>query len=129
MNVRCDVNIYANVQVLKLSVNKRTDASTPDTRRERTGGDRDPVADFQSCLFVVHRADLGSLQNFCISIRHEECKRSAWYSGNETAPVQRSELNEISRAPACDRRCVYQCHGRRRGNVRAQGVQTISADL
>ena len=53
--MRRDVDIHADIEILKLRVDQRVDADADaDARLERAGRDRYAVPDFQGCLLSVH---------------------------------------------------------------------------
>src|SRR5712692_3765426 len=70
MDMRNDVNVYTDIQVLELSVDQR--AHTPSSRAERTRGDRYTIANLQRGLLIVQRSNFRILNHFGIAVAHQD---------------------------------------------------------
>ena len=78
MNVRSNIDVHADIQILELSADQGTNAaSTNDAGLERAGGDRYTVADPQCGLLVIQSSDLGVLQELGVAIARQERERTS----------------------------------------------------
>ena len=64
MHVRRDIDVHANISILKLRIDQRIDANAADSWLKRSGRDRHAVADFQCGLLPIKRANLRVLDEF-----------------------------------------------------------------
>src|SRR5207249_800316 len=68
MDARGDVDVHADIDVLKLRVDQRIDADAADARLKRSGRDRHAVANLERGLLAIQRADLWVLNDLGGSI-------------------------------------------------------------
>src|SRR4029077_18857192 len=82
MNVRNKVNIYANINVLKLRVDDRTGAAG---HGERTRGDGNAVPNAKPRGFAIAHADLRVLDDLGPAITKQRCNGRVGYGQVEIA--------------------------------------------
>src|SRR5215472_10026988 len=71
VHVRRHVNVYAHVDILKLSIHQWVDAYATNSWLERTGRYRHPVANLQRRLLPIQRADLRVLDHLRLAVAHQ----------------------------------------------------------
>jgi hypothetical protein len=65
------VNVYADVEILKLGVHQWVDANTTNARLKGPGRYRHAITDFQRSFLAIHGANLRLLQELSIAVRHQ----------------------------------------------------------
>src|SRR6266566_6424522 len=78
VNVGGHIDIYADIQILKLGVNQRIDSDSTDARLKRACCHRNAVAYFQRGLLPIYSADLRILDQLSIAVGKEcaDCGRA-----------------------------------------------------
>ena len=76
MNVRSDVDVHADVEILELRVDQRVDADAADARLERSSGDGNPVTNFQRSFLSIESANLRILNQLGVAVAHH--RRQDW---------------------------------------------------
>ncbi len=89
MNIGRDVDIYAYIEVLELSIHRAAKAAL-----ERSRGDRHAVADLERRLLAVHHANLGSLNDLGVAVGGQQGEGDAWDGHREVAGMQAGERIE-----------------------------------
>ena len=95
MDVRSDVDIDADVEILELRIDQRVDADAADAGLERSGGDGNLVADLQRSFLAVEGANLGILNELGVAVVHDRRKIGGGNDDLEIGGVQVAESVEI----------------------------------
>src|SRR5262249_52734363 len=111
MNVRRNIDVYANIQILKLRADQRANAATADNARlERSRSDRHAISNSQSGLFIVQRPDLWVLQDFALAVTRQESEgRRRGYRHCEAADAANPARIQRQRATAAGSRSAAGC--------------------
>ena len=72
MDVRRDVDVDADVDVIELRIDQRIDADAADAGLKRSGRHRHALADLQRGLLAVNGADLRLLDDLCLAVVVQE---------------------------------------------------------
>ena len=59
MDAGSDVDVHADIQVLKLRIDQRVDADAANSRLERSGSHRNTITDLERSFLSIHRTDGG----------------------------------------------------------------------
>src|ERR1700675_26104 len=132
MNMRGDVDVHADIKILKLSINSPAEAGLEGTCR-----DGHAIANFQRGFLVVQNPDFRILNELGVAVAHQERKRCSRYAhlkivGNQVAErIQRktpaATTGPASRAGApCAR---YQRDTRGRRYICSQGAEAATTYL
>ena len=70
VHVRRDVDVHADIEVLKLRIDQRVDADAADAGLERSGGDRHALADLERGLLIIEGANLRILNQLGVAVAH-----------------------------------------------------------
>ena len=100
MNAGRDVDVDANVNILKLCINERINADAADTGLERSRGHRDAVADLERGLLVVEGANLRVLDDLGVAVAQQRGKRRRRDADLKIVGIQVRELVERDAAVA-----------------------------
>ena len=84
MNLGRDIDVYANVKVLKLGVDQRVDAYAADAWLKRPESHRNVVADLERCLLSIDCADLRVLDQLGVAVAKQRCGGRGWNRDRES---------------------------------------------
>src|ERR1035441_8673176 len=125
MNVRSNIYVHSDIQILELSADQRTDAGSTNSAGERAGGYRYAVADSQRGLFVVQSSNLGVLQKLGVAVAGQERERT---SGNAQSEIAHGE-SAASAPPSGSRDAGVDADGYGCGHVRTEGAKPVAVYL
>src|ERR1019366_8032740 len=145
VHVRCDVDIYADVNIVELSVNQRVDADAADAGLERTAGHGYTLADLQRSLLTIRGTDLRLLDELAAAVTHQEIRRGGRDRHLEVRGVQVGETIQVdaARCASCrgggagragrratgGRAVVLQLYGDTTGRLDAEIAHLVAGDL
>src|SRR5947209_3692061 len=108
MNAGSDINVHADVNVLKLGIDQRVDADSTDARLKRARRDGHPIADLERGLLTIQGADLWVLNDLGGIVVVEKVHCCRWQRDRNVL-TRREALDGTqlrragSTAAACDR--------------------------
>ena len=89
MDVRCDVNVHAHIEILKLRVDQRVNAHASNAGLKRSRRDRHAIADLQRSLLPIKRANLRILDKFGVGVAQQ---RAGCGRRNSDGKVRRVQI-------------------------------------
>src|SRR5262249_623053 len=102
MHTRCDVDIYADVEILELRIYEWIDSHSTDTGLERSGGHRNSTGHFERRLQTIRCSNLRVLQQLAVAIRKEKVQRCL---GNRDLEVVSIEILKLIQANSAGCTC------------------------
>src|SRR5947209_15965160 len=100
MNVLCNVNIHAHVEILELGVHAQSAYAGADAQRgsERTGSHRNAIADFKAGLNSIRSANARILKNLGIGITEQQLRMNRIEGYRVVGRVQMLKAVEVQAA-------------------------------
>src|ERR1035441_6194649 len=83
MDVRGNIDVHADIEILELGADQGADAGATDSAGERASGYRHAVADAQRGFFVIQSANLGVLQELGVAVARQGRERTTTHAQHE----------------------------------------------
>ncbi len=103
VNVRRDVDVDADIDVVELRIDQRIDAHAADARLKRSGSHWNTLSDLERCLLAVEGANLRLLQDLRIAVVVQERRRRRWHRYLEIRRVQVRQAVQVNVRRRCCR--------------------------